>query len=114
MLTDTSYMYAIYTYLGSGFLLSLLLIYFVRHWLTLGIRVTLFLMSLSIFLIPAYPADGVTTMAPAVIVAVFQFFINGFDAAAHAIRPLTFGVIFSIFLSFLLLVVRSIFFRRRK
>ena len=111
MLTDTSYMYAIYIYLGSGFLLSVLLTYLIRHWLTSGIRVTLFLISLSVFLIPAYPADGVETMAPAVIVAAFQFFTNGIDAAAHAVRPLTLGVIFSLFLSLLLLGIRSIFYR---
>ncbi len=109
MLTDTSYLYAISTYLVCGILLAFLLAYFSRNWLSRSLRAPCFLIFLGIFLVPAYPADGVQTMAPALVVAAFQFFTYDFDAASHAFRPLGLGLFFSCFVSLLMLISRAIF-----
>ena len=92
-----------------GFLLAFLLIYFSRNWLSPVLKAPCFLIFLGIFLVPAYPGDGIETMAPALVVAVFQFFIFGFDAASHAIRPLGLALFFSCFVSVILLVSRAVF-----
>ena len=109
MLTDSSYLYAISIYLMFGFLLALLLIHFSRNWLSPALKAPCFLIFLGVFLVPAYPGDGIETMAPALVVAAFQFFIFGFDAASHAIRPLGLALFFSCFVSVLLLVSRAVF-----
>ena len=106
MLTEISYWYAIYCYVAGAFLLGFLLVYLSRSWLTSGWRVPFFLLFLSIFLTPAYPSDGVETMAPALIVAAFQFFTHGFEAAAHAFRPLALGAFFACVISLLYLAVK--------
>ena len=108
MLTDASYLYAISTYLVFGFSLAFLLAYFSRNWLSPSLRVLFFLIFLSLFLVPAYPGDGIKTMAPALVVAAFQFFTYGFDAASHAFRPLGLGLFFSCFISLLLLISRAV------
>ena len=112
MLTDTSYFYAVSIYLAFGFLLAFLLVYFSRNWLSPLLKGPGFLIFLGIFLVPAYPAEGIETMAPALVVAVFQFFIFGFDAASHAIRPLGLALFFSCFISILLLVSRTFFLKK--
>jgi hypothetical protein len=50
--------------------------------------IALLLLAAALMLTPAYPQPGVTTMAPALIVAGFELFLNGPDAARHAIKPL--------------------------
>ena len=109
MLTDASYLYAISTYLLSGFLLAFLLAYFSRNWLTPSLKAPCFLIFLGIFLVPAYPGDGIETMAPALVVAAFLAFTYDFDTASHAVRPLGLGLFFSCFISLLLLVSRAVF-----
>ena len=42
----------------------------------------------ALLLTPAYPREGVTTLAPALVVAAFQMLTEGPDAAEHALRPL--------------------------
>ncbi len=88
MLNDSSYHIALATYLGAGFLAVLLLAWWLlRRWP--GFPSLLFvLLGAALVLTPAYPGEGVTTLAPALIVAGFTIFTEGVESAEHAIRPL--------------------------
>ena len=88
MLSEESYQLALYVYLGSAGAIVL----FLSWWLgrSLGAGWTLLLVSLAaaLLLTPAYPNASADTFAPAIIVAGFQFFTEGPEAARHAFRPL--------------------------
>ena len=90
MLSESSYLTAIYSYLGAA---SVLLIYLAwilsRYWRAAWV-VFAVLLCAALLLTPAYPDPGVTTMAPALVVAVFEGLINGPEAAQHAIKPLAY------------------------
>ena len=88
MLSDSSYHTALYVYLGSALLLTLYMGWWLRqHWRP--VWVLLFTLLLAVVLLtPAYPREGVATLAPAVIVAAFQYITVGPEGAAHALRPL--------------------------
>lgn len=92
MLTDTSYYTAIAIYAGA----ALLMLLYVALWLRRRLRpvtvLALFLLCAALLLTPAYPRDGVDTMAPALVVVCFQLFTEGYEAAQHAIRPLAAAV----------------------
>lgn len=88
MLTETSYLTAIYTYCGAAVLVCLVLAWWLwRRWRNVwaALAVTL---SGALLLTPAYPQPGVETMAPALIVAGFELLLNGPEAAGHALKPL--------------------------
>ncbi|MEZ5502592.1 MAG: hypothetical protein R3E50_07975 [Halioglobus sp.] len=90
MLNEHSYLTAVYIYVGAA---SVLLAYIgwwlSRHWRPAWIALAVLLLA-ALLLTPAYPKAGVTTMAPALIVAVFQVATAGPEAASHALRPLIF------------------------
>jgi hypothetical protein len=111
MLTDNAYLTAIYVYVGSAIVLLLYLAWWLsRHWRP-GWVTLVVLVAAALLLTPAYPKSGVSTMAPALIVAAFQVATEGVEAARHALRPLIFmsglAVVFALLLSMTL-------FRRRQ
>lgn len=88
MLSESEYMSAMYVYLGAATLAIIFMAWWLRRswrpaWLALFV-----LLSAALLLTPAYPRTDVATMAPALVVAGFQFFTAGYDAAEHALRPL--------------------------
>ena len=90
MLSESSYLTAIYTYIGAACAMLLCLAWWLgRRWRP-GWAALAVLLAAALLLTPAFPKDGMETMAPALIVAGFQLFTNGFDAARHALRPLGF------------------------
>jgi hypothetical protein len=113
VLSDSSYLTAMYTYLGAGsaFLVYLALI-LGRSWQWRAAWVTLVvLIAAALLLTPAYPDTDIQTLAPALIVAIFEGLINGPEAAQHAIRPL----VYMLGLALLLSIVLSLtLFRRGK
>ena len=107
MLTEESYLAAIYVYCGAAVLALLLLVWWLRKnwrpaWLVFG-----FLSGAALLLTPAYPQSGTDTLAPAAIVAGFQLLTDGLESAQHALRPLLFmlalAAVLSLFLRFTLL-----------
>ena len=88
MLSESSYLAAIYTYIGAASALLLYLAWILnRHWRSAWVALALLVCAALLFT-PAYVSPNVPTMAPALIVAVFEGLINGPDAARHAIKPL--------------------------
>ena len=88
MLDESSYMTAIYVYIGAACMALLCLLWWLRRswrpsWLALFL-----LVSAALLLTPAYPQPGVPTMAPAIVVAAFQMLTEGVEAAQHALKPL--------------------------
>jgi hypothetical protein len=111
MLTDNAYLTAIYIYVGSAIVMLLYLAWWLsRHWRPGWVTLVVLLLA-ALLLTPAYPKPGVSTMAPALIVAAFQIATEGLEAAKHALRPLVFmsglAVVFALLLSMTL-------FRRRR
>jgi len=110
VLTEESYLAAIYVYCGAAVLALLLMVWWLRKswrpaWLMFG-----FLLGAALLLTPAYPESGTDTLAPAAIVAGFQLLTEGIESAEHALRPLTFMLVFAVALSLLL---RFTLFRNR-
>lgn len=90
MLSESSYLTAMYTYVGASIALLLYLAWILnRHWRAAWVTLAI-LISAALLLTPAYPDAEVTTLAPALIVAIFEGLIHGPEAARHAIKPLTF------------------------
>lgn len=88
MLTENSYLTAIYVYVGAAVLMLLCLAWWLRRrWRAGWIALTV-LLGAALLLTPAYPREGVQTLAPALVVAAFRFFTEGLPAAEHALRPL--------------------------
>ncbi|MDH5173497.1 MAG: hypothetical protein OEW92_13840, partial [Gammaproteobacteria bacterium] len=87
MLSESSYLTALYFYIGAGLATMLYLCWVLRHWNT-GLVALLVLLAGALLLTPAYPKDGVDTLAPALIVAVFQLITEGVEGARHALKPL--------------------------
>lgn len=105
MLTESAYLFVICIYTGAAGLLLLYLGWMSRR-LPSALVCLIVLLGAAALLTPAYPGEGVDTMAPALVVAVFQFFTQGLDAAAHAIRPLAYASGLALILSlFLWLIV---------
>lgn len=88
MLSEHAYHVALAAYLGAAVLALLLMAWWLRRsWRPAWIS-AMVLLGGALLLTPAYPEAGISTMAPALIVAVFQWFTVGLDAAQHALRPL--------------------------
>lgn len=102
MLSESSYMTALYIYIGAALATMLYLAWWLsRHWR--GGTVALWvLLAGALLLTPAYPREGVETLAPAVIVAAFQLLTEGLDGAMHALRPLAFMSAAAVVLALLL------------
>ena len=110
MLTESSYLTAIYIYSGAALVA---LLYFAwcmrRRWRAAWIAF-LVLLGAALLMTPAFPREDVDTMAPALIVAGFALFTEGFDGARHALRPLAFASGLAVVIAILL---RLTVFRRR-
>ena len=90
MLSESSYLTAMYAYVGAACVMLLYLAWWLsRHWRP-GWVALVVLLGAALLLTPAFPRDGVDTFAPALIVAGFQFLTYGYEAAEHALRPLAF------------------------
>ncbi len=102
MLTEQSYQLAMAAYLGSALLALVLFAWWLRKvWRPAWIGFV-FLVGAALLMTPAYPEAGVSTMAPALVVAVFQWFTVDQAAAEHALRPLAYMVGAALALSLLL------------
>lgn len=111
MLTESSYLTAIYVYVGAAVMILLLLATWLgRRW-GAGWTSLVVLLSAALLLTPAYPRDGVETMAPASVVAGFLLLTEGVEAAEHALRPLA---AFSAAAVILAVLLRLTVFRRRR
>ncbi len=109
MLSESSYITAMYVYCGAAIMLLLCLAWWLgRRWPN-GWVVLLVLLCAALLLTPAYPREGVDTLAPALIVAGFQSATEGLESARHALKPLTYSCGLAILLSlmFKLLFLRS-------
>ena len=102
MLDENSYMTAMYVYIGAASLALLCLLWWLRRRWRAGWLALFLLVSAALLLTPAYPQPGVSTMAPALVVAAFQILTDGVEAAAHALKPLAAMVIVAVILALLL------------
>ncbi|QIB67336.1 hypothetical protein [Kineobactrum salinum] len=87
-MNDSAYHIAMTLYITAALAALLITLWWLRHswrpvWLCL-----LALGGAALLLTPAYPYQGVSTLAPALVVAAFQLLTAGVDAASHALRPL--------------------------
>lgn len=88
MLSESSYHVALAVYLGAAGLAALWLAWWLGRRLPAGFVALIVLLCAALLMTPAYPREGVTTFAPALVVLVFQSLTEGFDSAQHALRPL--------------------------
>ena len=102
MLTEVSYHTAIYAYTGSALLALLFMVWWLRRSWGRGWRLLLLLAGAALLLTPAYPQEGVDTLAPALVVAAFQILTDGVDSAMHALRPLAAMLALALVLTLLL------------
>jgi hypothetical protein len=101
---------AMYAYVGAAVLLLLCLAWWLRKSWRAGWICLVVLSGGALMLTPAYPDDGVTTLAPALIVAGFQLLTDGVEAASHALRPL--GTAMGVAVGLTLLLSLTVFRRR--
>tara|TARA_R110001592_G_scaffold240929_2_gene501224 strand:- start:43991 stop:44347 length:357 start_codon:yes stop_codon:yes gene_type:complete len=95
-------MTALYVYIGAALAAMLYLAWWLsRHWRP-GTVVLCVLLAGALLLTPAYPREGVETLAPALIVAAFQLLTEGLEGAMHALRPLAFMCAAAVVLALLL------------
>ena len=99
---DQAYLTAMAVYAGAALLALAALFLWLRHSWTPVWRWLLLLTGLALLLTPAYPYEGVDTLAPALIVAAFQFLTAGPEAAQHALRPLAAALTLALVLTLLL------------
>jgi hypothetical protein len=102
LLTESSYLAAIYVYCGAAIAACLVLAWWLGRRLRSLWGIALLLLAAALLLTPAYPQPGVTTMAPALIVAGFELLLNGPDAARHALKPLGIACALALLLAVLL------------
>ena len=88
MLTDSGYMGGLLAYTGA----ALLALWLLHRWFLRGLpwplRLLILLPAAGLLLTPAYTQPEAETMAPALVVAAFQWATAGREAAEHALRPL--------------------------
>ena len=88
MLTEASYHYAIYAYAGAALLALLCLGWWLSWRWRPGWVAVVVLVLAALLLTPAFPNESAETLAPALIVAGFQFFVYGYEEAENAIMAL--------------------------
>jgi len=110
VLSESSYLTAVYTYLGAASVILLYLAWWLSHHWRPGWVALVVLLAAALLLTPAYPRSGVDTMAPALVVAVFQLLTDGYESAEHALRPLAYMSALAVTVALLL---RLSVFRRR-
>ena len=102
MLSESSYLTAIYVYCGAAVMVVLCLAWWLgRRWPN-GWVALLVLLAAALLLTPAYPQPGAETMAPATVVAGFQLATEGLESARHAIKPLGYSCGLAVILALLL------------
>jgi hypothetical protein len=88
MLTDSGYQLALLAYAVA----ALVALPLAARWLLpragIGLRLVIVLPLAALLLTPAYIQPGADTLAPALVVALFQFMGEGAAGAQHALRPL--------------------------
>ncbi len=110
MLTEGSYFTAIYIYSGAAVMIMLCLAWWLgRRWRSAWV-VLVVLLAGALLLTPAYPKEGISTLAPALIVAGFQLATEGLEAAQHALKPLAYACGLALVLA---LIMRFTFFRSK-
>ena len=102
MLTESSYLTAVYVYCGAAIVAFLVLAWWLRRHLRSFLTLALLLLTAALLLTPAYPQPGATTMAPALVVAGFELLLNGPEAAQHALKPLAIACGLALLLALLL------------
>jgi hypothetical protein len=111
VLSESSYITAIAIYIGAACAVLLCLGWWLaRHWRPAWVALVV-LLGAALLFTPAHPEAGISTMAPALVVAVFQMLTAGPEAAEHALRPLAVMSGFAVGLTVLL---RVTVFRRRR
>ena len=111
MLSESSYLAALYVYLGAGVAILLYLSWWLSRYWSGAVVAMLVLLAGALLLTPAYPGEGIDTFAPALIVAAFQWLNEGLDGAMHALRPLAFSCACALVLALLL---RLTVFRKKR
>ncbi|MEL7044262.1 MAG: hypothetical protein AAGL66_04480 [Pseudomonadota bacterium] len=112
MLTETGYTGGLIIYSLAAFVaLVLFNVWFMRRarW---GLRCLLSLPLAALLLTPAYIKPDAETLAPALVVALFQGFSQGPEYAEHALRPLLLFTGAGLGLGFVLFVVARLLRRR--
>jgi hypothetical protein len=102
VLSESSYLTALYVYIGAALAIMLYLAWWLSRHMGPGTVALLVLLAGALLLTPAYPKEGVDTFAPALIVAAFQWMTEGIRGAAHALRPLAFASTLAVALAILL------------
>jgi Na+/melibiose symporter-like transporter len=111
VLNDSSYFTAICIYVGSAAVFIMYVGWWLgRHWRAGWVTLVVLLLS-ALLLTPAYPKAGVHTMAPALVVAAFQYLTVGLEGAMHALRPL---MVMSASAVIITLLLSMTVFRRRR
>ncbi len=111
MLSESSYSAALIIYIGAASALLLYLGWILsRYWRSAWVALVV-LLSAALLLTPAYPSAEISTLAPALLVAVFEGLINGPEAARHAVKPLLFMMGLALAIS---IVLRFTLFRSRR
>ncbi len=111
MLSESSYLTALYSYTGAAVIMLLYLAWWLsRHWRALWVLLAV-LLGAALLLTPAYPSPDAATMAPALVVVAFQLLTDGPEAAMHNLRILGYACGVAVVLAILL---RLLFFRGRQ
>jgi len=88
MLSEESYLTGIYAYVGAACVALIYMAWWLnRHWRPSWVALTVLLLA-ALLLTPTNAGVGITTLAPALIVAVFEALIHGPEAAKPALEPL--------------------------
>jgi len=88
MLSESSYLTALYCYVGAAIAFLLYMAWWLgRHWPPAAVAFATLVLA-ALLLTPAHPNGDVETYAPAFVVAVFETLTHGPEAAEHALRPL--------------------------
>ena len=110
MLTESAYLTAIYIYTGAALVALLYFAWCMRKRWSGAWIAFLVLLGAALLMTPAFPREGVDTMAPALIVAGFALFTEGVAAAEHALRPLAAASALAVVIA---IILRLTLFRRR-
>lgn len=111
MLSESSYLTALYTYTGAACVILLCLGWWLSRSWRAGWVTLVVLLGAALLLTPAYPREDVSTLAPALIVAAFALFTEGPEAAGHALKPL--ALMSAVAIAVTLLLSLTVFRRRR-
>ena len=112
MLTETGYLGGLFVYGGAALVALVLFNLWMLRGARWGVRCLVTFPLAALLLTPAYIEAGAETLAPALVVAAFQWLNDGAEAAAHATRPLLVFTALALAIG-LLAFVLSLFFGRR-